>query len=146
MTLGGQLLTDFHFHYAPVRTPNEHMLFIPRDHDTDHVVLLQGVPYDSNFRSFHAKMIQLFIVQRLRQIQKTLRVPGFLAGEDIKEIHGGTHSFRFIPAGMVMNSVGGVEAGVEVARAGDRALAPPRVHPRPSDPVGKSEPGRMGTI
>lgn len=46
------------------------------------------------------RAIQLFITQCVCKAQKTLSVPGFLAGEDIKEIHSRINSFRFIPAGM----------------------------------------------
>src|SRR5262249_37309900 len=44
-----------------------------------------------------------------RQIQKTSRMPGLLAGEDIKQIHKSTNSFRVIRTRVVVNSASGVE-------------------------------------
>jgi hypothetical protein len=55
------------------------------------------------------RAVQLCVVQRLRQIQKTSRMPGLLAGEDIKQIHKSTNSFRVIRTRVVVNSVSGVE-------------------------------------
>jgi hypothetical protein len=56
--------------------------------------------------------VKLFIVKRLRQVEKTASVPGLLAGENIKKIHGLTNSFRLMLAGMVMNSVRRVQVSV----------------------------------
>ena len=58
------------------------------------------------------RAVQLFVVQRLRQIKKALRMPGLLAREDVKEIHESTCSFRIILTGTVVNSIRSVEASV----------------------------------
>src|SRR5882762_4653345 len=63
------------------------------------------------------RAVQLFAVQRLRQIKKTSRMPGLLAREDIKEIHESTSSFRVILTGTVVNSIRCVEVSVRCPHA-----------------------------
>ena len=72
--------------------------------------LIRAIPRKDPHLVLH-RAVKLFIVQRLRQFQKTPGVPGLLAGENVEEVHEFAGSFRVITR-MVMNSVRRVQASI----------------------------------
>src|SRR5207302_11228487 len=67
------------------------------------------------------RTVKLFVVKRLREIEKTPGVPGLLAGENIKEVHGLIRSFRVWLTGVVMDSVGRMQVSVRHPHAAIQA-------------------------
>src|SRR5579883_384590 len=83
-------------------------------------ILIRAIPR-KNFHLARQRAIKLFIAQRLRQFEKTPRVPGLLSRENIKEIHRSNGSFRVIVTGMVMNPIRCVQVSVSCPHAAIKA-------------------------